>query len=133
MPYTTVAQLVKNLPAMRETWVWSLGWEDPLEKGKATHSSHGLYNQWAAKSWTWLSDFHSLMVVVDVLNYVSITYMNELLLKRKWLEIYFLSLAVFGFWCLFFSFFLVYMCWFWRLNFEAWPLLWSNNSHSEGL
>ena len=34
-----VAQLVKNLPAMRETWVWSLGWEDPLEKETATHSS----------------------------------------------------------------------------------------------
>ena len=34
-----VAQLVKNLPAMRETWVWTLAWEDPLEKGKATHSS----------------------------------------------------------------------------------------------
>ena len=34
-----VAQLVKNLPAMRETWVLSLGWEDPLEKGKAIHSS----------------------------------------------------------------------------------------------
>ena len=34
-----VAQLVKNLPAMWETWVWSLGWEDPLEKGKATHYS----------------------------------------------------------------------------------------------
>ena len=34
-----VAQLVKNLPAMWETWVQSLGWEDPLEKGKATHSS----------------------------------------------------------------------------------------------
>ena len=34
-----IAQLVKNLPAMRETWVPSLGWEDPLEKGKATHSS----------------------------------------------------------------------------------------------
>ena len=33
-----VAQLVKNLPAMQETWVRSLGWEDPLEKGKATHS-----------------------------------------------------------------------------------------------
>ena len=33
-----VAQLVKNPPAMRETWVRSLGWEDPLEKGKATHS-----------------------------------------------------------------------------------------------
>ena len=34
-----VAQLVKNPPAMRETWVPSLGREDPLEKGKATHSS----------------------------------------------------------------------------------------------
>ena len=34
-----VAQLVKNPPAMRETWFWSLGWKDPLEKGKATHSS----------------------------------------------------------------------------------------------
>ena len=34
-----VAQLVKNLPAVWETWVWSLGWEGPLEKGKATHSS----------------------------------------------------------------------------------------------
>ena len=44
-----VAQQVKNLPKMRETWVRSLCWEDPLEKGKATHSSilawriHGLY------------------------------------------------------------------------------------------
>ena len=34
-----MAQLVKNPPAMWETWVPSLGWEDPLEKGKATHSS----------------------------------------------------------------------------------------------
>ena len=34
-----VAQLVKNLPAMRETWFRSLGWEESLEKGKATHSS----------------------------------------------------------------------------------------------
>ena len=34
-----VAQLVKNLPAMRDIWVRSLGWEDPLKKGKATHSS----------------------------------------------------------------------------------------------
>ena len=33
-----VSQLVKNPPAMRETWVRSLGWEDPLEKGKATQS-----------------------------------------------------------------------------------------------
>ena len=58
-----VAQLVKNLPAMRDTWVRSLGWEDHLEKGKATHSSilawripwtvHGV-----AKSRTRLSDFY---------------------------------------------------------------------------
>ena len=34
-----VAQLVKNLPAMREIWVRTLGWEDSLEKGKAIHSS----------------------------------------------------------------------------------------------
>ena len=33
-----VAQLVTNLPAMKETWIQSLGWEDPLEKGKATRS-----------------------------------------------------------------------------------------------
>ena len=34
-----VAQMVKNLPAMWETWIPSLVWEDPLEKGKSTHSS----------------------------------------------------------------------------------------------
>ena len=33
-----VAELVKKPPAMQETWAQSLGWEDPLEKGKATHS-----------------------------------------------------------------------------------------------
>ena len=50
-----MSQLVKNLPVMRETWVQSLGWEDPLEKGKATHSIfwpgefHGLYRPWGRK------------------------------------------------------------------------------------
>ena len=42
LPYdlaSLIAQLVKNPPAMLETWVQSLGWEDPLEKGKATQSS----------------------------------------------------------------------------------------------
>ena len=34
-----MAQTIKNPPAMRETWVLSRSWEDPLEKGKATHSS----------------------------------------------------------------------------------------------
>ena len=39
MLFPLVAQTVKNLPAMRETWVPPLGWEDPLEKRMATHSS----------------------------------------------------------------------------------------------
>ena len=51
--------------AMQETWVWSLVWEDPLEKGKATHSSFLAWRiPWTVqsmgsyKSWTWLSNFH---------------------------------------------------------------------------
>ena len=61
--------MVKRLPAMWETWVRFLGWEDPLEKGKATHSSmgcslislqsgefHGLYSPWSQR--VRLSDFH---------------------------------------------------------------------------
>ena len=59
-----VAQLIKNPPAMQETWVQSLGWEDPLEKGRTTHSSilvwrtldcidHGV-----TKSQRRLSNFH---------------------------------------------------------------------------
>ena len=57
-------QLVKNLPPMQETRDWSLGWEDPLEKGKTTHSVlwpgefHRLYSPWVTKSWTRLSNFH---------------------------------------------------------------------------
>ena len=50
-----VAQLVKKPPAMQETPVRFLGWEDPLEKGKATHSS---ILAWLAKSQTQLSNFH---------------------------------------------------------------------------
>ena len=66
MPMASLmAQLIKNLCAMWETWVWSLGWEDPLEEDMATHSSilawgismecivHGV-----AKSWIQLSNFH---------------------------------------------------------------------------
>ena len=60
-----VAQLVKNLPAMWETWVWSLGWEDLLEKAKATHSSLLAWRiPWTltvygvSNSETRLSDFH---------------------------------------------------------------------------
>ena len=52
-----VAQLVRNPPAIWETWVRSLGWEDPLEKGTATHSSilacriaWTIYSPWVAES-----------------------------------------------------------------------------------
>ena len=63
-----VAQRVKNLPAIQETWGRSLGWEDPLEKGMATHSSilawripwteepGGLQSMGFSKSWTQLGD-----------------------------------------------------------------------------
>ena len=50
-----VAQLVKNLLAMRETWAQSLGWEDPLEKGKLPSpvfwpgEFHGLYSPWGRR------------------------------------------------------------------------------------
>ena len=65
-----VAQMVKNSPAIRETWILSLGWQDPLEKGMAPHSSilawripwtqepGGLQSIGVAKSRTRLSDFH---------------------------------------------------------------------------
>ena len=63
-----VAQMVKNMPAMWETWVQSLGWEDPLEEGMATYSSILAWRMpmdrgtwWAtvhgvAESWTRLSN-----------------------------------------------------------------------------
>ena len=72
-----VAQMVKNLPAMQETWVQSLGWEDALEQEIATHSSilawqipidRGAW--WAkvhgvAKSQAWLNNWH---IIIPILN-----------------------------------------------------------------
>ena len=46
-----VAQLVKNLSAMRDTWVQSLGWEDPLEEGMTTYSSIYLENPMDRGAW----------------------------------------------------------------------------------
>ena len=60
-----VAQLVKNQPAMQETWVWSLGWEDPWEKGKATHSS---VLAWRTRTWlTFTFTFFSFTCITCVL------------------------------------------------------------------
>ena len=64
-----VAQVVKNLPAMQETQIPSLGWEDPLEKEMTTHSitlawripwtgEPGGLQSTGSQSWTWLSSFH---------------------------------------------------------------------------
>ena len=70
-----VAQLVKDPPAMRETWVQSLGWEDPLERGKATHSSilawriPWLYSPWDHKesdTTEWLSLHMEKKKIADV-------------------------------------------------------------------
>ena len=70
---------MKNLPAMQETQVWSLGQEDPLEKGKATHSSIiARWSPWTrgvwravvhgvAKSQTWLSDLTLYLFLMDLL------------------------------------------------------------------
>ena len=62
-----MAWLIKNLPAVQETWVPSLGWEDPLEKGKATHSSMLAWRiPWTTvhgvESPTRLSNFHFSML-----------------------------------------------------------------------
>ena len=60
-----VAQMVKNPPTMQETWVRSLGWDDPLEKGSYSLQYSGLENSMdcivrgVTKSQTQLSDLHS--------------------------------------------------------------------------
>ena len=52
LPSSLVAQLVKNLPTMQESWVRSLGWEDPLENGKATPLQYsGLENSIDRGTW----------------------------------------------------------------------------------
>ena len=79
-----VAQMVKNLPAMWDTWVWSLGYKDPLEKGMATHSSilawripwteePGRLQYMWLQSWTWLSDFYLLWHVLHLLYALSLS------------------------------------------------------------
>ena len=79
-----MVQLVKNLLAMQETWVQSLGWENPVEKGKATHSSilaeksmdhtvHGV-----AKSWTPLSDIHFHFFQARILEWIAVSYSKYL-------------------------------------------------------
>ena len=93
-----VAQTVKHLPTVRETWVRSLGWEDPLEKEMATHSSTLAWKiPWTeersrlqsrvAKSWTRLSDFtSSLQTMVEVMK-IMVTSCFELWCWRRLLRV----------------------------------------------
>ena len=67
--------------AMQEIWAWSLGWEDPLEKGKATHSNIPVWRiPWdyivhgVAKSGKWLSSFHSESKNIYVLKFGHISW-----------------------------------------------------------
>ena len=95
-----VPQMVKDLPATQETWVWSLGSEDPREKGTATHSSILAWRMpmdrgaWRAtvhgvvKSRTWLSDFHFTMPTFQQEFSLSWGYKNWLLThKICWLSL----------------------------------------------
>ena len=66
-----VAQAVKNLPAMQETWAQSLGWEDPLEKGMATHSGIFAWRIERAEEPSWPQSMESQRVQHDwVINIV---------------------------------------------------------------
>ena len=87
-----VAQMVKNLPVMQETRVWSLGWEDLLEKKMATQLQYSCLENsmdrgawWGticgvAESWIWLSDYHTHTYYLQW--YVSCTFPTILLILR---------------------------------------------------
>ena len=66
-----VAQLVKNPPAMRETWVRSLGWEYPLEKGTATHPN---ILAWRIQRVRYDQATFTFMEISDIRHYFSISY-----------------------------------------------------------
>ena len=91
-----IAQLVKNPPAVQETWVWPLSWEDPMEKGKATHSSILAWRiPWTieSQSWTWLSDFHFHWLSLLLLAFSSQRLIFfSFLFSRCFLKCYFLLL-----------------------------------------
>ena len=74
-PASFVAQLVKNPLAMQETWVQSLGWEDPLEKGKATHSS--------ILAWR-IQDIQSMGLQRVRHNWATITFPNPQNKQKSW-------------------------------------------------
>ena len=91
-----MAQLVKNLPAKREIWVQSLGWEDPLEKGKTLHSSilarefQGLYSPWGLKesdTTERLSLFFKKKNMLMLVQLVRKTFFRTIVINVKTIEI----------------------------------------------
>ena len=86
-----VAQLVKNPPAMWETWVRSLGWADPLEKGKSTHSSMAWSIPWTMGSqrvrhdWATFTSLHFTCCE------------NLLLFSLTWSHLFLFALVLFAF------------------------------------
>ena len=80
--------MVKNPPAVQETPVWVLGWEDPLEKGKATHSSilawrmHGLYSPWGRKESDTIERL-SLSTYFKIYKPINIFTKNNYILQNK--------------------------------------------------
>ena len=94
-----IAQLVKNLPAMQEIPFLFLGWEDTLEKGKATHSSilawrfHGLYSPWHCKESDTTEPFYLLinhLVLKCILNIYIYIHLKYLLNMNICLKGYFI-------------------------------------------
>ena len=77
-----IAQLVKNLPTMQETWVQSLDWKDLLEKGQATHSS---ILAWRAP-WTVLSTGHNELDMTEWL-LLSLFWNSEWIFCKKYLRL----------------------------------------------
>ena len=103
-----VSQLVKNLPAVQESWVQSLGWESPLEKVTATHSSILAWRiPWTtvcgvAKSWTQLSDFHFSYWLLEVVYNFWLTIFHLLNIKC-----YEYLLPIYNFFCPFMIYFII--------------------------
>ena len=89
-----IAQLVKNLPVMQETWIQFLGREDPLEKETATHFGILIweilwtedlagYSPWGCKSWTWLSDWTTTTIMETQIYRTDYGHGGE---RRRWDE-----------------------------------------------
>ena len=81
-----VAQMVKNPPAVWETWVRSLGWEDPLVQGMATHGQRSLvgYSAWGRKESDTTETKHSIYLKIQALNTSFCVYAQDCHLLAVW-------------------------------------------------